>query len=210
MIPQEELIEYRAVYGARKAKAEYMRAYINDPAHPERKRKNRARAHGHYHVVVRKKRPSEVYYDPLARKIKLMNDRARRRTPEFRARRNAKNAEKRRALWMDAISKGDLSSVRKRMWTAAKRRSAQFGLPFTITPDDITIPATCPILGVVLRFDRSTVSPDSPSLDQILPRRGYTKENIVVVSRRANTLKNDATLEEMEKMLAFYRPLLKK
>ena len=40
----------------------------------------------------------------------------------------------------------------------------------------------------------------SPSLDRIDPNRGYTKDNIIVMSYRANRIKNDATKEEIKKL----------
>ncbi len=39
---------------------------------------------------------------------------------------------------------------------------------------------------------------ESPSLDRIDSTKGYTKGNIWVISNRANTLKNDATLSELK------------
>ena len=41
----------------------------------------------------------------------------------------------------------------------------------------------------------------SPSLDRIIPSLGYVKGNIRVISFRANTLKNNATLSELELIL---------
>lgn len=39
--------------------------------------------------------------------------------------------------------------------------------------------------------------PDSISVDQILPRQGYTVGNVVLATRRANIIKSDCTLEEL-------------
>ena len=39
---------------------------------------------------------------------------------------------------------------------------------------------------------------DSPSLDRINPNLGYIKGNVWVISYRANMIKNNATLEELE------------
>jgi len=38
----------------------------------------------------------------------------------------------------------------------------------------------------------------APSLDRIDSRKGYTKDNIQVISNKANILKNDATLSELK------------
>ena len=39
---------------------------------------------------------------------------------------------------------------------------------------------------------------DSPTIDKLIPSLGYTKGNVWVISRRANMIKSDATLEELE------------
>ena len=43
-----------------------------------------------------------------------------------------------------------------------------------------------------------------PSLDRIIPKKGYVYGNLVIVSDIVNRLKSDATLEDMEKILKFY------
>ena len=40
----------------------------------------------------------------------------------------------------------------------------------------------------------------SPSLDKVIPSLGYVKGNIWVISYRANTIKNNCTFEEIEKL----------
>lgn len=42
---------------------------------------------------------------------------------------------------------------------------------------------------------------DSPSIDRIIPELGYTKGNIRVISNRANLLKSNATIEELQKVI---------
>lgn len=46
---------------------------------------------------------------------------------------------------------------------------------------------------------------DRPSLDRINPDRGYVPGNVQVISFRANTLKNNATREELAKVLAYMK-----
>jgi hypothetical protein len=75
-----------------------------------------------------------------------------------------------------------------RLWQGARQRAEQRGLEFTITIDDIRIPTHCPVFGTPL---------SSPSLDRFDNDRGYTPENIRVISRRANTIKSDARLAEI-------------
>lgn len=97
-------------------------------------------------------------------------------------------------------------SIAKRLLYEAKRRAAQKSLPFNLTVEDFTIPATCPVLGIPV-FVSNTYGPEanSPSLDRIIPALGYVKGNICVISWRANRLKSDATIDEMEAIIKYMR-----
>lgn len=90
------------------------------------------------------------------------------------------------------------TTIEYRLWSASKGRAKKFGIPHTITVEDIVIPEYCPILGRPLRPNTKY----APSLDQIVPRLGYIVGNIQVVSKRANLLKNNMTLKEARLMLA--------
>lgn len=82
------------------------------------------------------------------------------------------------------------------MFRGAKYRSRRDGLTFTITIADIVVPKVCPILGVAIGFDLPGTA-TSPSLDRIRNHLGYTKDNIQVISTRANTLKGDSGLDDL-------------
>ena len=96
---------------------------------------------------------------------------------------------------------------RYNMFHNAKHRAKRKGLPFTITIEDIVIPGKCPLLGIELVSTNDKRDPRNPSLDQIDPGKGYTPENIWVVSSRANWLKGDATFTELETLLINWRKL---
>ena len=88
------------------------------------------------------------------------------------------------------------------MYTGAKCRAKRDGLEFTISKEDIVIPTHCPVLGMpIQRNIGSGFHRDSPSLDRIDNTKGYTQDNIRVISNRANLLKCDATLKELELLL---------
>jgi hypothetical protein len=42
---------------------------------------------------------------------------------------------------------------------------------------------------------------NSPSLDRIVPEKGYVAGNIRVISQRANRIKSNATVEELRAVL---------
>lgn len=62
-------------------------------------------------------------------------------------------------------------------------------------------PTHCPYLGTELRWEalsgHGRPFPNSPSLDRIDSSRGYVKGNVAIVSYRANSIKNDATEQEL-------------
>jgi hypothetical protein len=89
------------------------------------------------------------------------------------------------------------------MWSRAKYRARQKGLDFTIDKEDVVIPDKCPLLGIELVCHRGKGSQqgNSPSLDRIDSSKGYIKGNVWVISNRANTLKNDATLQELKTLV---------
>jgi len=88
----------------------------------------------------------------------------------------------------------------KMLLLAARRRSKQKGLIFNIEEKDIMIPDMCPVLGIPLIIGINKTCDGSPSIDRMNNNQGYIKENIKVISWRANSLKGNATIEELEKV----------
>ncbi len=102
----------------------------------------------------------------------------------------------------------------KRLYELAKRRANRTGLPFSIQLSDVVVPATCPVLGIALgwkEFDgkRGFPHPGSPTLDRLDSSKGYVPENVEVISWRANSLKKDGTLEELEKLVKWMKRRLR-
>ena len=98
----------------------------------------------------------------------------------------------------------------KLLWSNLKASAKKRGIPFTLTlsdMDEIGIPIVCPILGIPLYFHRDKVENDSISFDRIDSTKGYSVDNIIVISYRANKLKSDATFDEMKRIVTFYEQL---
>lgn len=91
------------------------------------------------------------------------------------------------------------------LWYKAKRRSIEQSLPFDIEPNDITIPTNCPILGIALFITENRIGDHSPTVDKIFPELGYVKTNIVVISAKANRIKNNGTVDDIKKVYNWYR-----
>jgi len=84
----------------------------------------------------------------------------------------------------------------------ARKRAKEQGVPFTITVHDIKIPEVCPVLCIPLGRNAGHFGDSSPSLDKLIPAKGYTPDNCWVISWRANRLKGDATPEELQALAA--------
>lgn len=78
-----------------------------------------------------------------------------------------------------------------------KQRAVEKGLEFDLELEDITQYSICPVLGIELKRGEGKPQSCSPSVDRIDPTKGYTKDNIQILSNKANTMKQDATPEEL-------------
>lgn len=94
---------------------------------------------------------------------------------------------------------------RRIIYDRAKSRATKRGLSFTIAVEDISIPERCPVLGVPLKRARGRMTDCSPSIDRIDSTRGYEPGNVIVMSNRANRIKSDATLSEIEALAVWLR-----
>jgi hypothetical protein len=87
--------------------------------------------------------------------------------------------------------------VERKLFDAAKARAKLKGREFNLELSDIVIPEKCPVLGIALVYN----SDYAPSIDRIDSAKGYIKGNVRVISKRANVLKNNATVEELKAVL---------
>lgn len=95
------------------------------------------------------------------------------------------------------------------MWSRAKKRALEKNIPFDILLEDINIPDMCPVLGVHFIISNSGQGPGdlSPSLDRIIPKLGYVKDNIQIISFKANRIKSDADINDLEKVLNYMKSI---
>jgi len=105
---------------------------------------------------------------------------------------------------MKSYQKHYIQSLLRRAETRAKEKNLEFNL----TEEDIIIPDICPVLGIpISKVDNRRGSHNSPSLDRINNNLGYVKNNVMIISDRANRLKKDATVDELRKLSEFYTKL---
>jgi uncharacterized membrane protein len=90
----------------------------------------------------------------------------------------------------------------------ARRRAKQFNLEFDLIIDDVKIPEYCPVLKIPLiapTIDARKRTNNTPTLDRINNSKGYIKNNVFVISWRANRLKDNMTIEEVESLLQYMK-----
>ena len=102
-----------------------------------------------------------------------------------------------------------MSKQHSRLLGGARRRAKKQGVAFNLTQKDIHIPDLCPALGITIcpNFGGAAQHDTSPTLDRIIPGKGYTPGNVVVISAKANAIKSSATLDELELVCGYVRRL---
>jgi len=92
---------------------------------------------------------------------------------------------------------------------ASKQRAVLKNIEHTLTLEQLKAiyPADnkCPVFGTELQFGNAGFREHSPSIDKIDPNKGYTLDNVQIISWRANRLKADASINELEMLLAFMK-----
>lgn len=115
------------------------------------------------------------------------------------------NKEKRNALRRDWA----VRNPKQYLVGACKKAAKEKGVPFDLTADDFEIPAVCPVLGIALARGTKDRTDASPSLDRIIPAKGYVRGNVIVVSWRANRIKHNASVAELRRVADFYQSITK-
>tara|TARA_R110002167_G_scaffold343344_3_gene552349 strand:- start:62 stop:526 length:465 start_codon:yes stop_codon:yes gene_type:complete len=87
-----------------------------------------------------------------------------------------------------------------------KQRCKKKDIPFNLTIEDIVIPEFCPIMEVPLKRGYKDNYDNSPTVDRIIPHKGYIRGNVRVISMMANRLKSNATEEQLK---TFYKNIFK-
>jgi hypothetical protein len=103
------------------------------------------------------------------------------------------------------------------MLSNAKIRAKQKGVDFNLTSQYLKkiFPKDnkCPITGLNFEFGYTNKEKinknNSPSLDRIIPSKGYVIGNVMIISDLMNRMKQDSTYEDIEKLYNFYKKMKK-
>ena len=87
------------------------------------------------------------------------------------------------------------------------KKSNQHKWEWTIEFGDLEFPSHCPVLGLELDYftEGKGRLENSVSFDRVDPTKGYVKGNVIVMSWRANRIKNDGTSQEHQLIADFMR-----
>jgi hypothetical protein len=114
-----------------------------------------------------------------------------------------------RAEW---TKKYDRAEPHKKIFLRKKHKAKERGIEFSLKLEDVVFPTHCPALGVELSYVQRGGNPGSrpntASFDRIDPSKGYIPGNVIIVSELANRIKTNATVEQIERVAAFYRQLI--
>ena len=119
------------------------------------------------------------------------------------------NKDASKAINRRSAARCRIADVRIAMLAAAKARAKKQGLLFNLVLEDLgPLPEYCPVLGIPLELGTGHFCDGSPSLDKVIPALGYTKGNVIIISWRANRIKNNATIHELQALASFYTNLV--
>ena len=90
----------------------------------------------------------------------------------------------------------------------AQKRAVKDNLKFNLDLDYLIsiFPKNnkCPVTGAKISFTSKSLG-NRPSLDKIIPSKGYTKGNVAWISNRANTIKNNMNESELKGLMQYLR-----
>lgn len=95
----------------------------------------------------------------------------------------------------------------KMLFNSAKQRATKKNRQFNLTIDDLKfiwpVDNKCPVFGFELEWNEAGFRDTSPSIDRKDSTKGYTLDNVQIISWKANRIKADSSLEDLRTVLNF-------
>lgn len=134
-----------------------------------------------------------------------------------RAKKREDSKREKREAWQDPVKREHQKQIKKEhycrkpqswMLTSARKRAVEKGIEFNLKASDIALPEgmLCPILGMKMESNYGKDGgnkPNSPSLDRVDINRGYVPGNVCIISLKANRMKQNCSLEDLYKLVAY-------
>ena len=87
----------------------------------------------------------------------------------------------------------------------ARKRAKEDNYPFNIEIEDLMpFPTHCEVTGEKLIYGGNKHW-NKATLDKVIPSKGYVKGNVKIISMRANFIKSDATLKELNDIISYIK-----
>ena len=102
--------------------------------------------------------------------------------------------------------KNNMLNVEKCMLSKSKKRAKEQNLLYNLDEDYIKsifpLDNCCPVFGIKFIYaDKMKTA----SLDKIIPELGYVKGNVQILSKKANTIKSNYTIQELIEVIDCFR-----
>ncbi len=153
------------------------------------------------------------YSDPEKKRQQMRAWRAKNpgKLHEYNIRRAPKEKAYRQAhpeQYVQYARNARVNNPKRDIFIQTKARAKKHGTPFTIAQEEIFWPTKCPVLGVVLSYDKSytgnTVARENQAtLDRWDNAKGYVPGNTFVISHKANRWKSDMGRDDIEALLGY-------
>lgn len=105
-----------------------------------------------------------------------------------------------------AVKRADPKQRMSLLMADARKRCRQNGVQLDASMQRLygAVPLSCPCCANPLDYSRTNLD-RSPSIDRIRPNVGYTFANVRVICARCNLLKSNASVSELEAVIAYMR-----
>lgn len=114
-----------------------------------------------------------------------------------------KRQEKIQSWGRDTWELDDLGRAQHLRYQRKKQNAKWTGHEWNVEFNDVQWNSHCPVLGIELDYFAESAQENSPSFDRTDPNKGYVRGNVVVISWRANRIKNNGTAEEHRRIAEY-------
>lgn len=116
---------------------------------------------------------------------------------EYNRKWRAKNIERLRVSKAAYDKEHNFERKDAKVLSGIRERARKKGLEFDLTLEDVSEYSVCPVFGFELVRGDGKPQFNSPSVDRIDSSKGYTKDNVQILSQLANAMKQNATPEQL-------------
>ena len=102
--------------------------------------------------------------------------------------------------WVDDITRTLIKDIHGDRKRHAKKQGIKFDVSIDYLIDVLPSDMMCPVFNIKMKWNKGVRKDNTPSLDKIIPKKGYVEGNVAWISYRANRIKSDATKEEVKKI----------